>query len=324
MPKVILYAGTRHGRLWWSTVMFLLCLHLPAASWAEHEPVRILAVKSVEAQIYNQVIEAMQKRLEEVCTEPCPEKMELAVTTVDDLQSAGPADLYIPIGRLAGLTVAGNAPQAAIYGLIPEATWGEIQACCPNTSQPHASALLLDQPLSRQLNLVRQVLPDAKRIAVLFGPNSINWRERLQQLTKSAGIELVSQEIEHDWEVGPALDLLLDDVDALLALPDPYVYNRETLYGILLTTYRKGVPVFGYARSLAQAGAVAVVYASPENVGRQLMDMAIEFYKSHGKLPPPVPLNNFEIKLNKRVLRSLGLSTPSSLQIHSRLRESEQ
>ena len=134
----------------------------------------------------------------------------------------------------------------------------------------------------------------------------------------------MSQEIQQDWEVGPALDILLDDVDALLALPDPTVYNRETLYGVLLTTYRKGVPVFGYARSLAQAGAVAAVYSSPQNVGQQLMDMSIEYIRSGRKFHPPATLDHFEIKLNKRVLRSLGLPTPSEAKVYSNLKEMEQ
>lgn len=301
-----------------------LLLSLAATGQVTAEPVRLLAVKSIEAPIYNQVISAMQSRLAEVCSEPCQQEIELVVTTVENLPSAGAADLYLPIGRLAALAVAENAPPAAIYGLIPEATWEEIHACCPNAWHPRSTAVFLDQPLSRQLNLVRQVLPESKRIAVLYGPTSSRWREKLSRLAENAGIELVTQEIQQDWEVGPALDILLDDVDALLALPDPSVYNRETLYGVLLTTYRKGVPVFGYARSLSQAGAVAVVYSSPQNVGRQLVDKALYYIQHDRKLPPPAPLDEFEVKVNKRVLRSLGLVTPSAAKIYSKLREMEQ
>lgn len=283
----------------------------------------VLVVKSIDAPIYDQVVDTLARTLEEICQPDCPARNLNTITRID-MQEMPSAELVISIGRLASLWVAEAGPEAAIYGLIPKQTWDEINNCCPDTRHREATALFLDQPVARQLNLIKVVLPDAMRIAVLYGKSSVHQRDQVQAEAQRLGLELVTRSVEDDSEVGPALDMLLDDVDALLALPDPGVYNRDTIYGVLLTTYRKGVPVFGYARSLVDAGAVAAIYSSPEDVGRQLAAMATDYFKGHHPLNPPAMPRHFSVKINERVMRSLGLPTLSEDEVGRRLMEFEQ
>lgn len=303
----------------------LLCLAfaaVPSAQAADDVP-GVLVVKSIDAPIYDQVVDALATTLQEICKPDCRARDLTTISRMEMLELP-PADLVIAIGRLASLTVAEAGAEAAIYGLIPQQTWDEIISCCPGIHQRQATALFLDQPVARQLNLIKVVLPAARRIAVLFGNSSARQRDHVQAAARRLGLELITRRIADDSEVGPALDRMLDDVDALLALPDPDIYNRDTIYGVLLTTYRKGVPVFGYAKSLVDAGAVAAIYSSPQDVGHQLAEMAADYLEKHQPLPPPSIPKRFSVKINKRVMRSLGLPILSEDEVRRGLMELEQ
>lgn len=308
--------------LWLGLLLCLASAIVTSAQAADDIP-GILVVKSIDAPIYDQVVEALADTLQKICKPNCRARDLTTISRMDMLELP-PADLVIPIGRLASLAVAEAGAEAAIYGLIPEQTWDEIISCCPGIHQRQATALFLDQPIARQLNLIKVVLPTARRIAVLFGNSSVRQRDRVQAAARRLGLELITRRVEDDSEVGPALEKMLDGVDALLALPDPNVYNRDTIYGVLLTTYRKGVPVFGYAKSLVDAGAVAAIYSSPQDVGHQLAEMAADYLGKHQPLPPPSEPKRFSVKINKRVMRSLGLPVLSEDEVRRSLLELEQ
>lgn len=315
-------------RVWGPWLGVLLSAGLTTVSLVQaSESVRnVLVVKSIDAPIYDEVVDSLARTLLKEDCEPDCDAINLTAITRHEMLvmlEMPAADLVIPIGRLAGLSVAESAPDAAIYGLIPETTWDEIITCCPSARHPQATVLFLDQPITRQLNLIKVILPAVTRVAVLFGNNSIHQRDHVQAEAKRLGIELVSRSIEEDSEVGPALDRMLDNVDALLALPDPGVYNRDTIYGVLLTTYRKGIPVFGYAKSLVDAGAVAAIYTSPQDVGRQLAEMANDYLRAHDPLPAPLMPERFRVAINERVMRSLGMPILQEDEVRRRLMELE-
>ncbi len=305
-----------------TALVFGMLALFSAVTGTAGQDANVLVVKSIDAPIYDEVVAAFSRNLKALCTPNCTIG-ELSSITRDELFATPDTDLVVSIGRLAGLAVAEVKPDAAIYGLIPRTTWNEIVSCCPETSPPHATALFLDQPIDRQLHLIRVLLPQARRIAVLFGTHSISRLEEVQLAAERAGLELVSRRVDDSDEVGPELDIMLDDVDALLAIPDSTIYNRDTIYGVLLTTYRRGVPVFGYAKSLVDAGAVAAIYTSPEDVGRQLAAMAADYLSNDSALPPPRMPSEFSVAINKRVMRSLGLPVPSEQTVHRQLQELE-
>ncbi|MES9968078.1 MAG: hypothetical protein ABW074_12490, partial [Sedimenticola sp.] len=58
-----------------------------------------------------------------------------------------------------------------------------------------------------------------------------------------------------------------------------------------------------------KAGALAAVYSTPEDIGRQLAETIKEFLDSGGKrLPPPRFPSYFNISTNETVAKSLGLT----------------
>jgi ABC-type uncharacterized transport system substrate-binding protein len=93
-------------------------------------------------------------------------------------------------------------------------------------------------------------------------------------------------------------------------LPDPVVANADTVYGLLLTTYRAQLPVVGFSEGLLNAGALISLFSTARQQGRQGGEIARQILSSDGVLPEPRYPKYFTVRVNSSVARSLGLHLP--------------
>jgi putative tryptophan/tyrosine transport system substrate-binding protein len=181
------------------------------------------------------------------------------------------------------------------------------------------SAIVLDQPFRRQFALMRVLLPGAKRVGVLLGTTSIQSTDYLAEPADRFGFGVNSESVAQEAELIPKLNKVLDANDALLAIPDPLIYNRETVQPILLTSYRHQKPVFGFSQSYARAGALAAVFSSTRDLAKQAVEIAIGAQQAPNILPPPQIPKYFTVQLNHQVLRALNLSEMDDEEVHKKL-----
>ena len=118
------------------------------------------------------------------------------------------------------------------------------------------------------------------------------------------------------------LSELLADIDLLLTLPDPAVYNKRTIVSVLLSSYRQRVPVVGFSRAYVKAGALIALHSTPEQIGRQIAE-ALVHRLAHGRWPRAgiQHPNYFDVAINARVARSLGIRLPQPQDLLHRLQE---
>jgi ABC-type uncharacterized transport system substrate-binding protein len=167
-------------------------------------------------------------------------------------------------------------------------------------------AIVLDQPYVRQMLLIKVVLPEAKSVGLLLGSTSLQYEELLKEAGEKNGLTVLEERVSQDSELIPKLKKTLEVSDALMAIPDPLIYNRETAQPILLTSYRHQKPVFGYSQSYVRAGALAAVYSSAKQIAKQAVEIALKAQAS-GALPPPQIPKYFSVMVNPQVARSLNI-----------------
>lgn len=168
------------------------------------------------------------------------------------------------------------------------------------------SAIYLDQPFGRQMDLIRLALPEAARIGVLLGPDSGNQRAALQSAALERRLHLNAQKVEREGDLAFALNRLLPEVDVLLALPDPVIFNPGSIQLILLGAYRQKRPLVGFSPSYVRAGAILSLHSTPEHIGHQAAEMLLTAF-SRGRLPASQYPHRFAIASNPHVARSLGI-----------------
>jgi putative ABC transport system substrate-binding protein len=183
-----------------------------------------------------------------------------------------------------------------------------------------ASAIYLDQPFERQVRLIRQAFPEARRVGMLVSGEQSELVGELDEALQAQRLSLVHVTLSGEERLITALENVLSDAELLLAVPDPLIFNRNTAQSLFLTSYRYRVPVLGYSRSLTRAGALLSLHSSPAQIGRQTAEWvkgAIQGVPVN--LPPPAHPAYFSISINEQVARSLGFTLPPEVELEKRL-----
>ena len=265
-------------------------------------------VLSDDAPAYREVVDAARAELG-----------AQVATTVGDAAGPVPADaaVIVTVGTVATLRWAGSDdPRPVFATLIPAAAWAEaVPAGAPNRS-----AIYLNQPLLRQVALMRVLLPPMRELGVLYGPASGAVRAELAAAAQRYGMLVNAHEAGADEELNGAVVRVLRDSEALLALPDQQVFNRYNVQSVLLASFRLRRPVIGYSESWARAGALAALYSTPAQLGAEIGGAVARWLPAGGPLPPAGPASGYSLTVNRQVAFSLGLSLPPDAVLLQRLR----
>jgi len=269
--------------------------------------------------IYQEAAQALQQELARD-----DGRWVIRLQTVDDRPNvAGAADdLVVTLGVRAlryALDAQGTAPLFA--ALVPGLTFEKLLTNRPQASRRRAvSALVLDQPFSRQLQLIHLALPKAKRVGILVGPEMKSRAAELKNAGSEGGLDVRIYTINNREQLFTSLNDLAQQVDVLLLLPDPQVVGAETLRGLFLRTYQQRLPIVAYASSLVQAGATMGLYATPAQLGIEMgkwireMDGETLVHKVTTRVP-----QRYTVEINRNVARTLELPLPSVESLTTRL-----
>jgi ABC-type uncharacterized transport system substrate-binding protein len=254
----------------------------------------------------------------------------LQVTSIEDLPGyaarVDPGDFLVTVAvgaRSAAETVHPPAVTTpVVYTLVTRAQYDLVAAQrAERVAGAESTAIYLDQPFSRRLRLLRASLPMTRRIGVVIGPSSAPYVPELRrELANTARLDI--QMAASAGEVMTALRRALARSDAVLALPDPVVYNPHTMKGILLTTYRHRAPLIGLSQAYVRAGAIAAVYSTPGHTGTQLAELLLDLARSpEPKLPPPAFPEDYDVAVNPTVANSLGIHLLPAARLKEILRQ---
>lgn len=224
-----------------------------------------------------------------------------------DLGAAQGAKVWITLGSDAlARALQREGRPALVSALIPRLGFERLLRDSSGKTAAPALAVYLDQPFGRQLDLARLVFPEARRVGVLWGPESTAQQATLLAAAQARGMDVVGGSVTASNTLFAGLKSVLDDADLLLAVADPQVYNSATISNILLATYRARVPVMAFSPAYVKAGALLAVYSTPRQIGVQAGALARTVLQG-GALPASQYPSEFSVAVNEHVARSLGM-----------------
>lgn len=182
------------------------------------------------------------------------------------------------------------------------------------------SLLWADPPLDRQLRLITDVLPQARRIGVLYGIDSEFLLRELRREATAMDLEIVAQRWDNINDSRP-LQALFKNSDVLLGLDDPQLYNPKTVKNLLLSSYARQLPLIGPNAGFVRAGSLASTYSDQAdwlNVLDRLLD------HTPSSWPRSLYPEHFKVAGNPQVARSLGIEQVDENRVAVRLAEGEQ
>jgi hypothetical protein len=212
-----------------------------------------------------------------------------------------------------------TAPPPLLAILVPRLAFERI-ADQKRLRTRSLSAVFLDQPPARQLELIRLALPAVRNVGIVVGGESQSQAPALERAAKERGMQVVVSPAGQGG-LFSALQSLLPEVDVLLALPDPAVFNSQTAASILMAAYRRQMPLIGFSPAYVKAGALLAAYSTPAQVGARGGELVHEALPDKS-LPLPQWPREFTVLLNRDVARSLGFALDEA-QLNEQLREKE-
>ncbi|MBE0472670.1 ABC transporter substrate binding protein, partial [Rhodoferax sp.] len=230
------------------------------------------------------------------------------LASIPEARLAAPK-VWVALGVQASMALGKSGSKAPVLSaLVPRSAFERVLLDTGRKLSPQFNAVYLDQPLNRQMALIRLALPKARRVGALLGPDSWSRGAALLAAASANGLELVAARVDDDSALFSALQSVIEVSDVLLAQADPLVFNSNSIQNILLTTIRANVPLIAFSPAYVRAGALLALYSTPAQAGSQAAHWVLEVLASR-KLPAKaLEPDDFEISVNDQVASVLALS----------------
>jgi putative ABC transport system substrate-binding protein len=170
-------------------------------------------------------------------------------------------------------------------------------------------------PVRSQLELVLEVIPDLKKLGIIYNAgeaNSVTYLNWAKEEAKDLGIELVEATVSNSNEVLMAAESLVGKVDAIHIPTDNTV--ASAFEAVTKVCVDSGIPLFASSILAVERGAVAAIAIDPYRLGRQTGRMAIEILegKNPGDMPVEV-LEDFLLYVNLDYATKIGVEIPKKI-----------
>jgi putative ABC transport system substrate-binding protein len=173
-------------------------------------------------------------------------------------------------------------------------------------------SILISELMPKRLELLSELVPQARVIALLINPNSPNvWIEDVQAAARGKGVQLPILKAGSDSEIDAAFASLIQLHAGALVIGDDPIFSRRRDQLLTLAAHH-AVPAIYYSRDFAASGGMISYGASFTAVYRQLGIYAGKILK--GAKPAFLPVQQpttFELVINLKTAKALGLTVPS-------------
>lgn len=240
-------------------------------------------------------------------------------------ESLNQYNLIVAIGTAAATEALNHESKVPLLNIfIPKNAYDSIHPSNTRTTTRKVSAIYLDQPLKRLITLACLLKPKAKKFGTIFGPISQSAQPEIEMLAKAGGIELKYDFLSKEDNPVSTLKPVVTESELFIAIPDHAILNKAIARWILYLSFQHKIPVIGFSNAYTNAGAIASVYSSPDDIGKQAAEDIARWIKSgNNSIWNPVYPRYFTLSTNPAVARSLGISLPSDKELYIQFKQKE-
>lgn len=295
----------------------LLAFHCQAGSY--------VLIKSGNGEIYTRFEKSLNVTLTNINQQNSLTTLDIdAFNSPHNISVLTSFDAIISAGIEASIAVSNaHSTSPTIMAMLPKESYADInnpgKIIC-NIKNCHI--LLIDQPVQRQLQLLKLALPSANQISIISSHESSRLLTSITQNASKFGMTINNITVSDEDDVLSALNQNLTNSDVLMAIPDAIVYNRNTARAILLSAFHRRIPLFAYSRSFVRAGAILGIYSTPEDIARQVAEL-LSGNPKNTVTPLEIYPKYYTIDINQRAADALGITIPDAALLAKRLQANE-
>jgi putative ABC transport system substrate-binding protein len=174
----------------------------------------------------------------------------------------------------------------------------------------------LDLPLETQFATLRRLLPNARRVGVLYHvAETGRIVDAARGVASRHGFSLEARSVDTPGDALRILDELLETVDAMWTVADSHVFTPQTTSEFILSTLRRRTPVFGLSAAQVRTGALVALSCDYADVGSQAAELALRALQGEkaADIPPTSP-RKIALGLNLRTAQYIGVHVPPEIE----------
>jgi len=170
-------------------------------------------------------------------------------------------------------------------------------------------------PIKEQLELLKQLVPAAKRVGVIYNSSEVNSQVQVAIAKEEAaalGLTIIEAPVTSTTEVVQATQSLVGRVEAIYVPTDNTVVSA--IAGVLRVAEEHKIPVVAGESKTVEAGALATIGIDYYKLGYQTGEMALRVLQ--GEKPQDMPIErqrDLSIVINAKAAEVFGVTIPEDL-----------
>lgn len=174
----------------------------------------------------------------------------------------------------------------------------------------------LDMPvIADQVAVIKDILPDAEKIAILYTSSEANSEIQAEQAKEAAeelGMEVIVQTSSSSNDIPQVISSVVGSVDAIY-LPADNAF-ASAMATVNRTAVENQIPVFAGVEAMIQEGAIATTAINYYDLGVQTANIAVRILNGEAASEIPVETQEeFSLVVNKTFAESVGVEIPEEV-----------
>lgn len=201
-----------------------------------------------------------------------------------------------------------------VFAAVTDPTSAKLVAG-PGASGTNVTGVSDLAPVADQLVVIKELLPAAKKIGVVYSPGEANSVAQIAILTAAAarqGYTIVEAPAVRSADVQSAARSLIGKVDVIYLPADNAV--TSAIEGVVAIATQAKLPVFAADEASVERGAIATVGFDYYKVGRQSGALVAKILRGEaaGSLPWQLGAGT-ELSINTAAAKAVGVAVPEAL-----------
>lgn len=213
-------------------------------------------------------------------------------------QAVANATTEIPI-----LVTAVTDPASAALVASNEAPGGNVSGTSDRT------------PCAEQMELLTKLLPDAKKVALLYcsaESNSKYQAEMAREAATKLGLETMDFTVSNSNEIQQVVESMIGKVDAIYAPTDNMIAAGMATVSMVATENK--IPIICGEEGMLENGGLATYGLSYYELGKLTAAQAVKIFNGASPAEMPIEyLTTFELGINQKIADQLGITIPKDL-----------
>ena len=224
-------------------------------------------------------------------------------------------DVIVPISTPSAQAVVGATKDIpVVFTAVTDPVGAKL---VPNLEHPGGNVTGMSDlsPIGLHLDLIKEIMPDAKDLGVIYNPgeaNSVTLIELLKKEAPARGLVIAEAVAPRSADVLAAAQSLIGQVDAIYVPTDNTVVTA--LEAIVKVGTDNELPVFAGDTNSVPRGAIAALGFNYYDIGRQTGKMVARVLK--GENPGDMPVESVkttQLYVNPGAAEAMGIKIPDAV-----------